>query len=90
MGVIGKNAGNKNIPIVYAVLPSMQWYVFQWFFTDALLQLLDKYALSRTQIIMTDQDVHMIEGLSHPLNDLNLYGSASHRLCKWHKVRPVN
>ena len=88
--VIGKNARNKNIPIVDAFLPSMQRYIFRWFFKEALPTLLDKHALSRTQIIMTDQDVHMIEGLSHPLNDLNLYGSASHRLCKWHKVRPVN
>ena len=39
---------------------------------------------------MTDQDIHMIDGLSHPLNYLWLYGDADRRLYKWHKVRFVN
>ena len=88
--VIGKNARNRNIPILDAFLPSQQQYVFRWLFGEAMPRLLDKFALSCTQLIMTDQDLHMIEGLSHPLNDLRLYGDAVRRLCKWHKVRFVN
>ena len=84
--VIGKNARNRNINIVDTFLPSQQQYVFWRLFKDALPRLLEKFALSCTQIIMTDQDLHTIEGLSHPLNDLCLYGSALHRLCKWLKV----
>ena len=84
--VIGKNALNRNITFVDAFLPSQQQYVFRWLFNDTLPRLLDKFALSCTHIIMTDQDLHMIEGLSHPLNDLGLYGHALHRLCKWHKI----
>ena len=88
--VIGKNARNRNIPIVDAFLPSQQQYVFRWLFKDAVPTLFDKFALSCTQIIMTDQDLHMIQGLSHPLNDLRLYGDVSRRLCKWHKMSFVD
>ena len=88
--VIGKNARNRNIPIVDAFLPYQQHYAFRWLFKNTLPRLLDKFAISCTQIIMTDQDLHTIEGLSHPLNDLCLYGSTLHRLCKWHKVGFVN
>ena len=88
--VIGKNVRNQNIPIIDAFFPYQQQYVFRWLFREALLRLLDKFALSRTQIIMTDQDLHMIEGLSHPLNNLRLCGSALYRLYKWHKVRVFN
>ena len=88
--VIGKNARNRNIPILDAFLPSQQQYVFRWLFQDAVPNLLDKLALLSTQLIMTDQDLHMIAGLSHPLNDLRLYGNALRRLCKWHKVCCIN
>ena len=88
--VIGKNTRNRNIPILDAFLPSQQQYVFRWLFQDAVPNLLDKLALLSTQLIMTDQDLHMIAGLSHPLNDLRLYGNASRRLCKWHKVCCIN
>ena len=89
MRVIIKNARNKNIPTVDAFLPSQQRYVFRWVFQDALPQLIDNHALSQTQIIVTKQDVHMIEGLSHPLNDLCLYSITSHCLCVWHKARLI-
>ena len=52
--VIGKNARNRNIPIIDAFLPLQQQYVFRWLFEEAMPRLLDKFALLCTQLIMTD------------------------------------
>ena len=68
--VIAKNTRNRNIPILDVFLPSQQQCVFRWLFQDAVPNLLDKLALSSTQVIMTDQDLHMIAGLSHPITAL--------------------
>lgn len=88
--VIGKNARNKNLPFVDAFIPSMQRYVFSWLFSEALPFILDPLALKKTSMILTDQDVHMIEALNAVLrNNDKKYSTALHRLCKWHKVSGV-
>ena len=85
--VIGKNARNKNLPFIDAFLPSMQRYVFSWFFREAVPYLLDNEALLDTSLILTDQDIHMLEALYPIINAIDSkYGNAVHRLCKWHKV----
>jgi hypothetical protein len=87
--VIGKNQRNKNIPLVDGFMPSQQEYVFSWFFEDAIPALLDRQALSKTQIVITDQCPIMCPTLTNPLYRLKLYGNAIHRICKWHKVSHV-
>ena len=84
--VIGKNQRNKNMPFVDGFLPSQQPYVFSWFFEDAIPALLDRQALLKTQILITDQCPIMCPTITNPLYRLKLYGSAIHRICKWHKV----
>jgi hypothetical protein len=84
--LIGKNQRNKNIPLVDAFLPSQQAYVFSWFFEEAIPALLDPEALLKTQIILTDQCPIMCPTLTNPICILKLYGNATHRICKWHKV----
>ena len=85
--VIGKNTRNKNIPLVDAFLPSQQRYVFSWLFQDALPYVLHKPSLKHTALIISDQDIHMIDALMGVLRaEDRLYGMAMFRLCKWHKV----
>ena len=84
--VIGKNQRNKNLPFVDGFLPSMQGYVFTWFFEEAISGLLDNDALLQTQIIPTDQCSVMCPAMVNAIQFMKIFGDAIHRLCKWHKV----
>jgi len=86
--VSGKTSNNKNIPHFNAFIPSQQRFTFDWLIMDGLPDLLDKNALKKTSIILTDQDAQLVGSL---LQNLNMsanctYGNARNRLCKWHKV----
>lgn len=95
----GKTMDNKNIPHVNAFVPSQQRWVFDWIFEDGLPSILDEAALTKTCIILTDQDHQLVGALLTKLRDSgnSTYGHAMNRLCKWHKmsiqtlcVLPVN
>ena len=77
---------NKNLPLIYAFLPSQQAYVFSWFFEEGIPALLDHEALLETHIILTDQCPIVYQTPTHPICILKLYGNAIYRICKWHKV----
>ena len=84
----GLTASNNIFPIAEAFLPSQSEYVFRWFLKDALPELLHGKALSQIAMILTDQDVHLINALMPLLSDKDSpYYQALHRLCKWHTVR---
>ena len=80
--IIGKNQRNKSLPFVDGVMPSQQPYVFSWFFEDAIPALLDRQALSKTKILITNQCPTMCPMLTNPLYRLELYCNAIHRICK--------
>ncbi len=83
-----KTANNKNIPHVNSFIPSEQRWVFEWCLKDGLPSILDRKALMKTCIIMTDQDDQLVGTLLYELraNKSAIYGMARNRLCKWHKV----
>ena len=85
----GKTSDNKNIPHINAFLPSQQRWVFEWIFTDAIPTILDKNALSKTCMILTDQDNQLVGTLLFNLHlpgAVPIYGKALNRLCGWHKT----
>ena len=84
----GKTSNNKNVPHVNAFIPSEQRWVFEWCLKDGLPSVLDRNALEKTCIIMTDQDDQLVGTLLLELKNSNspIYGKARNRLCKWHKV----
>ena len=67
-------------------LPSQQEYVFYWYFVDALPSILNPDALSKAQVLVTDQCPHMCPALTSALQHYAIYGVAQRRECKWHKV----
>ena len=87
----GKTASNKNLPLIDALLPSQQKWIFDWFINDALPSLLDRDALLQTKIILTDQDKELMGVIDSALkNKDKVYGGAVRRICKWHKVNDLN
>jgi hypothetical protein len=85
----GKTSDNKNIPHINAFVPSQQRWVFEWIFEDGLPSILDGTALSKTCLILTDQDAQLVGTLLNKLRDsgrICTYGSALNRLCSWHKI----
>ena len=69
----GKTSSNKNIPIVEALLPSQQKYIFDWFINDAVPTLLDRDALRNTKIIITDQDRELMGVIDSALKTRTVY-----------------
>ena len=76
--VIGKNQRNKHLPFVDGFMPSQQDYLFSWFSEDAIPAHLDRQALLKTQILITDQCSTTRPTLTNPLYCLKLYGNAIH------------
>ena len=90
--VSGKTSNNNNIPIISAYIPSERRWLFHWCITKVIPFVLDEDNLSKTKMIISDQDAQLVDVL---LTELNLrggtsYGCAKHRLCKWHKVSVSN
>jgi hypothetical protein len=56
----GKTSDNKNIPHINAFVPSQQRWVFEWIFEDGFPSILDRTALSKTCMILTDQDTQLV------------------------------
>jgi hypothetical protein len=83
----GKSSSNKNLPIINAFLPSQQKWVYDWFINDALPDLLFRATLKRTKVITSDQDKDFTTVIDLAIKSMDsLFGNASRRICKWHKV----
>ena len=83
---IAKSGRNNSIPIVDALLPSQQAYVFAWYFEKAQPFCLCVKTLRQTQQINTDQCPTMVPAMQPSIRTMKLYGNAKDRRCKWHKV----
>ncbi len=88
----GKTSDNKNIPHINAFVPSQQRWVFEWIFEDGFPSILDRTALSKTCMILTDQDTQLVGTLLAKLHEhgrIRTYGWALNRLCSWHKYGEI-
>ena len=83
-----KTSNIKNIPLINAYIPLEQKWLFHWCIAQAIPCILDEKYLSKTCIIMTDQDTQLVGAIMDELHLGNhtVYGDAKNRLCKWHKV----
>lgn len=86
--VVAKTYSRKNLPIINCYLPSEQEWVFHYVLSEVFPTLLDRDALQRTSLIITDQDQQEMNAISTVIgNKCSVFGSGTkHRLCKWHKV----
>ncbi len=85
--LVGKTAGNRNIPIMNCYMPSQQRYAYSFVLNEAVQYCLDANALQKTEIILTDEDKDEMDALNMALSQRTIFGPrARHRLCKWHKV----
>jgi len=82
--MIGRDASNRNIPLLCAFLPSLSGWVFHWIFQDVLPPLLGKENLQKLRLVTTDEDTFCINAFLS-LKDHH-YMNCLIRLCKWHKV----
>ena len=86
--VTTKTSNNKNIPLMNACIPSEQKRLFHWWIALVISCILDEKYLSKTCIIMTDQDTQLVGALmdEQNLGNQTVYGDAVNRPGKWHKV----
>lgn len=84
---IGRTGNNRNYNIMNCYMPSEQQYAYAWAVGTALSHCLDKNALSKTSIILTDEDKDEMDAvISILMRSDKVLGEAVLRLCKWHKV----
>lgn len=87
--IIGKNTDNKNVPVMDVFLPSEQTWVFQHIISEMLPTLLDKEALKKTSLILTDQCNEEMTAVTNEIYRYNegIFNARTRlRICKWHKV----
>ena len=84
---IGRTGNNRNYNIMNCYMPSEQQYAYAWAVGTALSFCLDEAALTKTSLILTDEDKDEMDAvLSILMSSDKVLGLALLRLCKWHKV----
>lgn len=87
--IVGKTSENRNVPFMEVFIPSEQAWVFQHVVSEFLPALLDKTALKKTSLILTDQCNEEMTAVINEINkhDDGVFNSRTRlRICKWHKV----
>lgn len=79
----GVTSDNETFTFCKAFLPSMQRWVFDWFFDKAVPILFPKEILSRNSVMFTDGDSKeygaFIDAMAH-------FPNSRHHLCSWHML----
>ena len=70
----------------WILLPSEQLWIHKWSLSAAIPALLNKEALEKVQVVITDQDGQINQALEDHTGPGTPFPNATPRLCSWHKL----